>query len=452
MVYKKILLIILAACILTGAVYADDKIILHLEDEGLEPPPDITANAAVVINLQNESVIYEKRASDIIPPGPTVKIMTAILAAEYILDPSNDIDFDTKVVVSRNVVNNTVGNNIDMKEGEVFSVEQLMHAILVFNANDACLAIAELISGSVDSFIIKMNEKARELGCESTVYANPHGIHSANMHTTALDTAKIALYASKIDMIMDISSVTRFEIPETNRTASVRNLVNRNHLVSRAQQTRYFYEHARGINSGSTTESGFCLVTTGRQHQNLSYLCVIMGATSALSAALNAEIINSFGDAQNLLEWAFMIYAYRTVVRQKEQISTVKIELAANRDEITLIAEEDIRLLIPQNADIDEEIERVVMIYDDRLFAPIEQGQVLGELSVLYKGEVLGSTRLVATADVEPSNILTVLDHIKNIVARPWFTASVIIFIILSAAYIGISLFFRGRRQRKRFY
>jgi len=251
---------------------------------------------------------------------------------------------------------------------------------------------------------------------------------------------------------MDMTSVASYEIAGTNRTANARNLLNRNHLVSRAEQSRYFYEHARGMNAGSTVEAGYCLATVGRQHQNLSYLCVAMGATMTHSAEQNADIINSFGDARKLLEWAFMIYAYRTVVRQREQISTVKIELAAARDEITLIAENDILLLLPRNADLDEELERVVNIYEDRLFAPIEQGQVLGELNVMYRGEIAGSTRLVATADVEPSNILTVLDHIKNIVARPWFTASVIIFIVLFAGYIGISLLRRGRRERKRFY
>ena len=339
-----------------------------------------------------------------------------------------------------------------MKEGEVFTVEQLLYAILVNNANDACLAIAELISGSVAAFVERMNARARELGCENTVYTNPHGIHSDAMHTTALDVAKIALHASKIPMIIDISSMPSYEIPATNRTADSRSLTNRNHLVSRAMHSRYFYEHARGMNAGSTAEAGNCLVTVGRQHQNLSYLCVIMGATTTHSEAQNVDILNSFSDAQSLLEWAFMIYSYRTVVRQREQISTVRIELAANRDEITLIAEDDIRMLLPSNANIEEEIERVVTIHEDRLFAPIEQGQVLGELSIIYRGAVEGRTNLVATADVEPSNILTTLDQIKNIVSRPWFTASVIIFIVLFAAYIGVSLLRRSRRERKRFY
>lgn len=458
MIIKKILLFLLSAFILTGSVSAegsssaDSQILVHLEGDGLEAPPDITANAAVVINLQREEVIYEKNSSKIIYPASAVKMMTAILTLEYIQDTSNGASLDNKVIISNYVVANTRGNNIDMKEGEVFTVKDLLNAMLLFGSNDACLALAEFVSGNVPDFVVKMNEKARELGCENTVYTNPHGMHTESMYTTALDVSKVALRASKIDTIMDITSATKYDIAATNKTAASRSLLNRNHFVSQAQQSYYYYEYARGINAGSTEEAGFCLSTVARQQTNLSYLCVIMGATSTRSETQNTDIINSFGDAKKLFEWAFTIYSYRPVIKQKEQISTVKIELAANKDEITLAAEEDIRLLLPQNVDIKKEIEQVIKIYEEDLFAPIEQGQVLGEISLIYKGENVGSTKLISMETVEPSNVLTALDRIKNIVTRPWFTASVIIFIVLFAGYIALNLIRRSRRERRRFY
>jgi D-alanyl-D-alanine carboxypeptidase (penicillin-binding protein 5/6) len=472
LIFRKILLLLLSASILAGSVYASEnsqdsgsgssedfstggnRIAVHLDSGSSQPPPDITASAAIVINLQNGTVIYEKNASAIIYPASAVKIMTAILTVEYIEDSSNNVSLDTVVTISRHVIDNTLGNRLNpaMSEGENFTLEDMLNAVLINGANDACLAIAELISGSVPAFVSKMNERARELGCENTIYMNPHGIHAEGMITTALDTAKIALHASNIPMIMDISSAVTYEIPTTNRTANPRILTNRNHFISTADQSRYHYEHARGINSGSTEEAGHCLVTVGQQHQNLSYLCVIMGATATRSAALDINIINSFDDAKKLLDWAFAIYAHRLVVRQREPIETVNIELAANRDEITLVAEDEIRLLIPQTANIAEDVERLVTVFDDELFAPIYQGDILGELVILYKGEIMGRTNLLATEDVEPSNVLLVLDRIRNIVSRPWFTASVIIFIVMFAAYISLSLIRRSRRERKRFY
>ena len=458
MVLKRFALIMLAAVMLASQALASDEIIVRLRGD-LEPPPDITANAAVIVNLQTGEVIFEKNAGRIIYPGPAVKLMTAIVAIEHIEDPGNDISMDTRSVtsayVASRVVAGTIGFNIAMREGEVFTVEQLLYAIMVRNANDACLAIAELISGSVPAFVAKMNARARELGAENTIFTNPTGLHDPGMHTTALDIARIAKHASGMPLIMQISSVPFFEIPPTNMTASTRSLLNRNHLVSNADTSRYFYEHARGMNAGSTLESGFCLITVGQQHPELAYLCVVMGATLTHSPALGVDIINSFLDARKLLDWAFTIYAYRTIVRRRQQITTVRIELAAARDEVTLVTEDYIRLLIPRGTDISEEsdeIEWMVNVHEDRLFAPIEQGQVLGELTIMYLGAVAGRTSLVATADVEPSNILHALDQIRAIVSRPWFSASIIIFIALCAVYIAVNIIRKSRRERKRYF
>jgi D-alanyl-D-alanine carboxypeptidase (penicillin-binding protein 5/6) len=277
-------------------------------------------------------------------------------------------------------------------------------------------------------------------------------MHDSAMVTTAADIARIALHASGMPLIMEISSAPGFELPPTNMTADARNYFTRNHFVSRVQMTRHFYEGARGMNVGSTLESGWTLVTVAGRPNNLTYLCVIMGATSTYSAALGADIVNSFDDARQLLDWAFAIYSYRSILRRGQHTWTVGIELAANNDEITLVPDEDIRLLLPQNVNTDTEIDRIVTFHEDRLFAPINQGDVLGEITLMYRGEVVGRAQLLAASDVERSEVLHVLDQIRAIVSRPWFMASVIIFIVMCAVYIGITLLRRTRRERKRFF
>ena len=443
----------LSVSLLATAVAGND-IIVHLEDRGyiLESPPDITADAAVLLNMRTGEVIYEKNGSRAVYPASAVKIMTAIVAVEHIWDASNNVSLDTQVVTSHNAAHNALGRRIGMIAGEVFTVEDLLNLILVHGANDACLAIAELVSGNESAFVAKMNARARELGALNTVFMNSTGIHHAEMVTTALDMAKISLHASAIPLIMEITSAPNYEIPPTNMRAGSLNLLNRNHFVSRAQNSRHFYEGARGLNAGGTDEAGNILITVAEQPNNLAYLCVIMGATSTYFAALGAYVANSFDDARKLLDWAFAIYSYRTVLRRREHILTVGVELAANNDEITLVPEEDINLLLPRSVNIDEEISRIIRFHEESLFAPIQQGQVLGEVALMYRGEVVASTNLLAASDVELSNVLSILDRIRNIVARPWFAASVIIFLILLAGYIGLALMRRTRRERKRFY
>ena len=424
----------------------DDKIIVHMNTDGLTKPPDITAKSAVMINMHTGEPVYEKNSGMAVYPASTVKIMTAILVMEHI---SN---LQEKTMISQYVFNNTPAgsrriNNPEVKVGEVFTIEELMYAMLLSGANDAALAMAEHVSGSVPEFVDLMNAKAKELGCTNTLFTNPSGLHDPSMYTTAADTAKIAAYASKIPEIMTMSTEGKFGINPTNKTPSDRTVSNRNSFVSKASDSKYYYQYARGINSGNTREAGHCLATVAEQ-KGLTYLCVVMGSTAI--PRTDGEIPNSFADARSLFEWVFEIYSYKNIVSTSDKICTVEIRLSANRDTVTLVPDSDIELLLPQNVDKSEIITKWKP-YDERLVAPIEVGAVLGEVLVLYKGEIKGRANLVSTANVEQSNVLFTIEQIKNITSRAWFRASVVIFIVLFAGYVVISLVRTNRREPKKF-
>lgn len=432
---------------ITMTVFSEDDIKVNINSDGVPMPPNITAGAAVLMNLNSGKIIYEKNSSKIVFPASSVKLMTAILVAE------NVKDLEQQTVISQEVIDKAVGNTLPgspMVAGEVFTIMDLMYALLLRGANDAAIALAEYVAGSEAEFVIKMNEKAAELGCTNTVFANSHGLHSDAMYTTALDAAKIAAHASTIQHIMDISSTTKYEIPITNKTNSMRSLINRNHIVSKAEVTRYFYEYARGMNSGSTKEAGYCLVTTATQ-KGVTYLCVILGASSTPIASTGGELINSFSDATSLFEWGFSIYSYRTVLTQKNIIHEVKIELAANKDYVGLVPDRDIEALLMQNTNIETEIVRVYTIYEDKLVAPIAKGDHLGDLVLSYGDDIIGTAKLLANTDVELSNVLYGLARVDAIVSTRWFKASVIIFLILFSFYITIALIRSSRRNRKTF-
>ncbi|MCL1857810.1 MAG: serine hydrolase [Oscillospiraceae bacterium] len=453
MIVKNILPVILSVlfvlAVLPGFTVSaeDNDIKIHMKTEGLESPPDITANAAVILNTETGNIVYEKNSQRLVYPASTVKIMTAILVLE------NVSDLSAKIIISRYVADNIAGNRLDPKisEGEIFTVEDLLNAMLLQGANEAALALAEFVSGTVSDFVAEMNKKAVELGCVNTVFTNPTGMHSEDMHTTASDMAKIAFYASKIQKFMDITDSTKYTVSETNKEREERPLLNRNHFISKAQQTQYYYEYASGINYGSTQEAGYCLTTIAEQ-TGLYYLCVLMGATSTVIPDTGSERLNCFSDAKSLLEWAFSIYSYKTVISAKDKSCSVEVKLSANRDNITLIPDEDRTALLPQNIDMEKEITTEREIYEEDLIAPIDKGQVLGKLTAFYNGEAVGTVNLISTADVERSNILYILDQIKGVVSGSWFRASVIIFIIIFAFYVVINLLRKNKKEQKRFY
>ena len=456
---KKITNILLSAilCVLSvwplAAVYAEassapeNDIKVHMKSsEGLQDPPDVTAAAAILLNAKTGDVIYEKNIGKILYPASTVKIMTAIVALE-------NAGLQSEVEISKYVIDQASGNLLSqpMSQGEVFSVEDLLNALLLRGVNDAALALAEFVAGNVTDFVVMMNKKAVELGCTDTVFINPTGLDSPDMHTTVSDMAKIAFHASKIQMIMDITASPKYDIPPTNKYSEPRALPNRNHFVSKSQYPQYYYEYAKGMNYGSTEAGGDCLVTLAEQN-NLSYLCIVMKATATPVSGSDTYRINCFGDAKGLFEWAFSIYGYRTLVKTADVIKTVEVRLAANRDEITLHPDKEISVLLPQNVDIEKEIDTVVEIFEEELVAPIEKGQQLGRITVLYNGEEVGSAALLSLSEVEPSNVLYVLDTIKSIVSGSWFKASVVIFIIISAFYVVIGLVRKNKKEQKRFY
>jgi len=400
--------------------------------------------------METGNAVYEKNSNQIIYPASTVKIMTAILVVE------NVPDLNSQTLISQYVVDNTIvtSKNIGVSVGEVFTVEQLLNAMLLYGANDAALALAEYVSGSVPDFVAKMNEKAAELGCVNTVFTNPSGLHDDSMHTTAADIAKIAAYATKNQVIMDITSSDSFDIPPTNKDSDPRPLFNRNYFTSKASGTNSdsYYPYAKGINAGNTSAAGYCLVTLAQQAQQneLSYLCVVMGSTAIPSG--DTEIPNSYSDAHSLLDWAFSIYSYKTIVSTKDKISSPEVRLSANRDTVTLVPDADISVLLPQNVNMDKDIEIKSTTYTDSLVAPISVGDCLGEITVWYKGQIVGSAKLLSTAAVERSNVLYALDQIKGIVSCLWFKASVTIFIILFAVYIVIILLRNNRKTPRKFY
>jgi len=430
----------------TATVFSDDGVKVNIKSDGVSVPPSITAEAAVLVNLNSDKVIYEKYADKTVFPASSVKLMTAILVIE------NVENLEQQTIISQNVINKTAGNQLSpsMIAGEVFTIKDLLYALLIHGANDAALALAEFVAGSEAEFVMKMNDKANELGCKHTVFTNPHGIHSDTMYTTALDVAKIATHASTIQQIMDISTTPKHNMPITNKTDRERPLLNRNHFVSKAYTSQYFYSYAQGMNSGSTTQAGYCLVTTATQ-KGVTYLCVILGASSTPIANTRGELINSFSDAKSLFEWVFSIYSYRTVIREKQIICEVKIKLSADKDYVGLVPDKDIEALLVQNTDIETEISIVYTIYEDKLVAPITKGQHLGDLVVSYGDDTIGTAKLLANADVELSNVLYGLQRIEDIVSTRWFRASVIIFLILFSFYITVALIRTSRSNKRKF-
>ena len=406
------------------------------EDVGLETS---RIESAYLYNIENDFVALSYRADETVYPTSTVKIMVGIIAIEELGSHLSEV-----ITVTNDMLRDVSGNSVGFEVGEEVTVESLLYALLVGGANDAAYILAVRIAGSVPDFVAMMNERANEIGAKSTHYTNPSGIHDDNMYTSVSDTAKIAMTAYKLPLFMEMTSTSKYVLPDTNKR-QYKNVYNRNSLVR--VDSGYYYPDAAGMNAGATSIGGYCVVTTA-QRDGLSYLAIVMGAD------VNDETntVYSYSEASKLLDYAFESYANITLVEKGEMITEIPVTMSGTTDYVQLVTADSLTLYLPTDTDLEVEIKRSRKTNSDALTAPVSEGQVAGVLTVLYNDEIIGNVDLITTVAVARSDFLYTLEEIKNFATGRFFIAAAIsavvltvLFVLGKAVYLHNKTRYRGR-------
>jgi len=400
-------------------------------------PPDINrAMYMYLYSIDNSQILYTKNADDKIYPASFTKIMTAIIALEHYADTSK------KITVTKEMLSGISGNNISLKADEVVTVENMINAMIVGGSNDAAQVLAIDIAGTVKDFVALMNDKTNNIGTTYTVFTNPTGIHDEKMSTTMNDMAKIALYAYKLTRFTEISSQQFYEMPETNMTKS-RRVVNRNYYVSPYLTRDYYNSEASGLNAGSTPSAGHCLATVVN-HDGLTYLCLVSGASS------DDLYVYSYLEANKILKWVYDNWGYVNVLKTTTAICQIPVRLSSKSDQVTLHPQYEVELFLPSDADIAKDVEHIVTVSEDILTAPVASGLVCGELVLYYQGQLISKVPLITKNYVDKSQWMYFVDFAENTVNERWFRVSAVTFVILFVIYVLANAKIRYERMKKR--
>ena len=399
-------------------------------------PPAITSAAAILYEVKSDEILFEYNADVQRYPASTTKLMTAVVALE------NGNLTDT-VTVSQSALDGLPerGSSVFLIAGEEMSFSDMLNYLLVASGNDAANALAEHVAGSVDNFVAMMNEKAAELGCTGTHFANPHGLHDENHYTTARDLLYIARYAMQNPTIAEIVAKPQIELAPTNKHAESTTLTTTNHLLTRIRRSEYYYPSAIGIKTGFTTPAGNCLIAAA-QNDDLTYISVVLGGTETEDGE-----ITSFSETIALLDYAQDGFAVQQLVKSSDPITEVPIRLATDRDTLVLTPESDLSALLPVGFDPSEV---TVDFTDEDICAPITQGQALGQATFTYNGKEYGTLNLVASDDVERSQALYIVDRVTSFFGSTAFrivVAAVLALIVLFVVWLFIM---RARNKRRR--
>ena len=388
------------------------------------------------------NIVYAKNEHQELYPASLTKIMTALLVLEAV--DSGKLSLDQQLTASDSITElDADGSSAGIKVGEVMTVEQLLYCMLVVSANEACVILAEAVSGDVDTFVDAMNEKAKALGCENTHFVNPTGLHDSQHYTSAWDLYLITQEAMKHEDFMRICDTGDITLPATN-LSEARSLHSTNYLISVWRSRGYYNTDAHGVKTGSTDAAGHCLVSSASKG-SLSFISVMLGCEQ-LHLEGNEIRTMSFYETNRLFDWAFNNFAYQTVLTSDEILKEVAVSLS-KIDHVTVHPAEDVEVLLPKGLAA-EDLERTITLKSDPVEAPISAGDVLGTVTLSYDGTDYATVDLLALNDVEASRILTFWRDVKAFFSQ---TAVKVVGIILLAAVVALlvwKLVFGRRRYR----
>ena len=387
---KRITAVILSFFILTmnlitsNVIYAEEMPQEGQEDSGQSGTPavEISAPSAVLMEASTGKVIFEKDMDTARPPASVTKIMTMLLIFDALED--GRIRPEDEVTVSEYAAS-MGGSQVYLEAGEVQTVDTMLKCIAVASANDACVAMAEEISGSEEEFVARMNERAAGLGMEHTHFVNCNGLDAEGHLTSAHDIALMSReLITEYPQVHDYSMIWMENI--THRTAkgeSEFGLSNTNKLVRQ-------YEYTTGLKTGSTGDAKFCVSATAEKN-GIELIAVIMGADSSKER---------FADAVKLLNYGFgkcQLYTDDST----EGITSVPVENGV-QESVKAGRKEPFTYLDTEGANLNG-TERKINL-EQKIAAPVKKSDKIGSIEYSLDGKVIGESDIIALEDVKKAS------------------------------------------------
>ncbi len=342
-----------------------------------QAPDDLSARSAVLIDSASGRLLYEKNGFERLPMASTTKIMTAVLTLE-------NLPLTAKVRVSP-VAAGVEGSSIWLETGEELTVEEMLYGLMLNSGNDAAVALAEAVAGSVDAFVTLMNARARELGLFNTSFETPNGLDGDGHYTTAFDLAALTRHALTLPRFREIVGTKQKTIPWAGHEWD-RSLKNHNKLLWR-------YEGCTGVKTGYTKKAGRCLVSSA-----------VRGGRELIAVTLNAP--SDWEDHAKLLDHGFEDFEAVPLTSKGQLWETITLD----SEEIGLVCASDFTSSLRA-----EELAGIEYRTEAGDFSlPIKKGQTLARLYIFCQGEYLGGVDLLADRSLERNGFFDILKKIAK--------------------------------------
>lgn len=386
--------------------------------------PEITSKNAILMDMSNSMVMYEKGGSEKIQPAGFTKIVTALVVLENCEDLSTVISSPRETIEKCDF---SFGN-MGVLSDEELSVDNLLHGMLLYDAAEAAEILAGFTFGSYPKFISAMNDIAEKAGATDTVFKNAGGYYHEEQVSTLEDIGRIAIYAMKNAKFAEIVAKDTVEIAPTNKYHETRHLANTNMFVGRVRSLDFYSKRVYGVKTSQMSGygNGVCIAF---ENSRGNFICVTNGAENATAA---------HRDAQILREYSVDGFENVKVANKGDLIEEVPVP-NGRTDHVLLKTADDLYVQLPVGYD-ESKIFKMTS-KEVKISAPIEKDEVLGKLSVSYDGNEIGGVDLIAYSAVEHSAGKSVRLFFINIFTSPFFYIPVI-------AVVGIFLYLLTKEIR----
>ena len=407
----------------------------------------LQASAAFLAEVDSGTILFQQNQDMRHPADGLVRVMTLLLAVSAIENGTASSSEIVEMTESAWQGIAPVSHTLGIEPGEQMSLFDLMHASFLTGAAEASNLIAERIGGSISNFVALMNNRAQELGAVNTQFANASGQHSAIQYTTAADLFIIYREAMSYPLFVEISGSHRFTLRATN-VSDARNIIGTNELMD--DRTQYFHRHSTSGLVSITYEGGYSFAGYA-ESEGMSLIVVVLGSDAIIHEDLSVTMRN-FSEARRLFEWGFDNFGWHTILDVFELVGRAPVTNGAGADFVNLRPQSSIVRVLENDFPIDS-FHRTVVIHSTiagiTLYAPIEAGEVLGEITISRAGVEYGTVLLIANTSIELNRLEHIRMQIVDILATGTARTVLAILFVLLTVYAALVIRYNMIRRRR---
>lgn len=410
---------------------------------GYDPDFEVTAEAAYIVNLDTNLVVYEKNSETPLVAGSLTKLMTMILLLKNYQD-----QLDTITVTAPGYIYDYLygkgASSADIRRGETHTLRTLLYAMEVQSGNEAAYIVADYMGGgSIDNFVAMMNAEAEAIGCTGTTFTDPCGLDEGNI-TTARDSYLLLRVAMEYDAFVEAAGVYTWQVPQSSAHDAPYTIISTNRMISSASEL--YRSYTQGGKTGSLS-SGWQNFASWHTQDGETYISVLMHSSDEIGTT-PAEI-----ETGQLMDWVFATFGVGAALDTTQPISELPVRYATEAESVMLYPVDNMMTLLPREGGA--AVTEQTFNLPESLAAPVTQGEVVGSVTISIEGEEVGTVDLIAGSNVSRNQVLYTLSRVGEFFSSTYFKVVVILTMVTVAIYafvwvaaMLIALNEEGKRKR----